>query len=350
MSQSTLLLALIPAYEPSRLLPKLVNELKQNGFIVVVVDDGSGSTYQALFEETANFATVIAHPANQGKGRALKTGLSYIRKTYLQPAAIVTLDADGQHSVADTMRVCQMAAQQSNTLVLGCRAFSGNVPCKSRFGNSITRLVYKLATGHCVSDTQTGLRAFATELIPLLCSIPGDRYEYEMNVLLACARRGIAMKEVPIETIYYDNNSASHFLAVSDSVRIYREILKFAASSLTGFLVDYSLYGLLVVLTQGLGSGLSIPLSNVTARIVSASVNYTINKRLVFQSKTGVAKSAVQYAALAACILAGNTMLLSVLVNDAGMNRFAAKLLTEFTVFTASWFAQKCFIFRKKKA
>ena len=93
-----------------------------------------------------------------------------------------------------------------------------------------------------VHDTQTGLRAFRTELIPVLRDIPGERYEYEMNVLLRFARDKIRILEHEIETIYIDNNAQSHFDTVKDSVRIYKEIFKFSAFSFVGFLVDYSLY------------------------------------------------------------------------------------------------------------
>jgi len=91
----------------------------------------------------------------------------------------------------------------------------------------------------------------------------------------------------------------------------------------------------------------SVPLSNVSARIVSATVNFTINKKLVFKSDASVIKSAAQYFTLAACILAGNTLLLSWLVGSVGVNKFAAKILTEITFFTLSWLVQKFIIFRR---
>ena len=50
---------------------------------------------------------------------------------------------------------------------------------------------------------------------------------------------------------------------------------------------------------------------------------------------------------LAACILLGNTLLLSWMVNGLGVNRFAGKIVTELTFFTLSWLAQKFIIFRK---
>jgi len=348
MQQGQKKIALIPAYEPADELLNLVIKLSDAHFKVVVVDDGSGENYRRIFSAAKRFADVIIHEKNMGKGSAIKTGLSYIKRHCAENAAVVTLDADGQHSVADAIKVCEAADANKGSLVLGCRRFCGDVPKRSRFGNSVTRFVYRAVTGISVSDTQTGLRAFDTNLIPFMLDVEGDRYEYEMNVLLKCSKKKIPISEVEIATIYFDNNEGSHFSTLRDSFIIYRDILKFAASSLTGFAVDYGVYSIMAASTAGLGSALSVPASNITARIVSSTVNYTLNRRFVFNSKENVTKTAAQYFALAACILAGNTALLSFFVNSFGVNEYAAKILTEIIFFSLSWVVQKCFIFGKK--
>ena len=343
-------IALIPAFEPEDGLVNLAVQLSDAHFKVILVDDGSGEQYRRIFSAAKRFAVVLTHEQNRGKGCALKTGLSYIARHCASNAVVVTLDADGQHSVRDAVRAADEAADNPNALVLGCRRFDGkDVPRRSRFGNRLTCLVYRLATGVSVSDTQTGLRAFGMGLLPFLLGIDGERYEYEMNVLLACPRRKIPICEIPIETIYEAGNAGSHFNALRDSLRIYGDIFKFAASSFTGFVVDYGLYTLLAALTGGLSAAVSIPLSNVLARIVSAWVNFSINRKYVFKSEENPVKTAVQYFALAAVILAGNTVILSLLISTAGMNRYLAKVLTEILFFSMSWAAQKFIIFRKKE-
>ena len=124
---------------------------------------------------------------------------------------------------------------------------------------------------------------------------------------------------------------------------------KFSAASLISFFVDYGLYSLLTVCTSGLGNISSILISNIGARIVSASVNYTINRRLVFQSKAHLIRSVFQYAVLAAGILIGNTIVLSFLTDYLGINRYAAKLITELLFFLLSWLVQRKVIFRAGK-
>ncbi len=226
--------ALIPAYQPSAFLPDLVKQLYSLDLTVIVVDDGSGEQYSEIFDKCSPYALVLRHDKNEGKGHTLKTGLNEIYKRHGTNCAVVTVDADGQHRAEDALKVINLAEQDPSALILGSRVLEKNTPLRSRFGNTATQWVYRMCTGYSIRDTQTGLRAFTGDLIPILVEIPGERYEYEMNMLLQFARDKRKITEYPIETIYIDNNSASHFDAVKDSVRIYKEILKFSVSSHKG--------------------------------------------------------------------------------------------------------------------
>ena len=124
-------------------------------------------------------------------------------------------------------------------------------------------------------------------------------------------------------------------------------IVRFAASSLTAFAVDYTLYGVLVALTNGLG-GYSLLLSNVCARAASATLNFGINKRLVFQSRESALTAGAKYFALALCILAGNTALLYLLVHALSLNKYIAKLVAELIFFLASWHVQRVYVFKER--
>ena len=359
-------IALIPAYEPEQKLIGLTADLREKGFDIVVVDDGSGPEYRDIFGELEMQATVLTHPQNRGKGAALKTGLRYINKymAYTESvrtaagtatvsgrdAVIVTVDADGQHLPDDVLRVAEISAGRRDALVLGSRALGKDIPARSRFGNTVTRHVYSAATGVRVHDTQTGLRAFHRSLIPRLLEIEGDRYEYEINMLMKLAAEGVPVIEERIETVYEDNNSGSHFRTFRDSFRVYKEILKFSASSLASFAVDYCMYALLLAVTGTAGIANGLIVSNIGARLVSGTVNYTLNKKLVFRSRTGFAKSAAQYVMLAAFILAGNTIVLSTLAGTLGINSLAAKLITEVVFFAISWTVQKYVIFFREDA
>jgi glycosyltransferase involved in cell wall biosynthesis len=332
-------IALIPAYMPDEKLIAIVRQLYEAGFEIIIVNDGSSDDCIKVFEESSRYAKVLCHEKNQGKGKALKTGLKFINSVYEAPYTIVTVDADGQHRIEDVIRVAQTSEQNRSCLILGSRKMEGKVPFKSLAGNAITRFVYRLSTGISVYDTQTGLRAFSDKLIPRLIEIDGSRYEYEMNMLTALPREGVEIKEVWISTVYIDDNKSSHFNAVKDSFLIYREILKFSASSFVSFIVDYCLFCLLSAL------GLSLVFANVTARIFSGTINYTINKRKVFKSRSGVA-SVLKYALLAVFIIICNTLILEMLT---GMNMpyYTAKILTEIVLFALSYIIQRSFIFTK---
>ena len=342
--------ALIPTYQPDTRLVGLVHSLCERGFDGVVVDDGSGERYRRIFQRISNIATVIGYDKNRGKGYALKCGMTYIRDHYATDTVVVTVDADGQHDLNDVERCARAAEQTQETMVLGCRSFEDeDVPLRSRLGNKITRAVYGLTSGLSVSDTQTGLRSFSVTLIDFLLGVAGDRYEYEMNVLLECPARHVAIREVPIRTIYEDGNSSSHFRTIRDSARIYAGILKFAASSFASFLVDYACFALLSMLLGTWGTT-GIFLANVCARLASGTTNFLLNRSLVFaDTASGIRSSAVRYAFLASGILVGNTIAVLVLTSVVGLPALAAKLIAEIFFFVVSWVVQSRVVFRKEE-
>jgi glycosyltransferase involved in cell wall biosynthesis len=230
------MIVLAPVYQPGDHLLSLVTELRDAApdLHVVVVDDGSGPASAPVIEAARGLGcTVLRHGVNRGKGAALKTGFRHIADAH-PGRPVVCVDADGQHAVADILRVAGRARATGRT-VLGVRRFDGDVPLRSKVGNAVTRLLFRAATGRVVLDTQTGLRAYPHDLLDWLRSVAGERFEYEMNVLLEAARAGHPMDEVVIATTYHDDNASSHFSSLSDSVRIYRPLLGFAAASLLTF-------------------------------------------------------------------------------------------------------------------
>ena len=111
---------LIPAYEPDTQLIPLTKRLHAEGFAVVVVDDGSGSDYGEIFAAVKEYAQVLTHEKNRGKGAALKTGMLHIRQNMPQVEHFITCDADGQHKVEDVIRVSQQL-QAGHKFVLTMR-------------------------------------------------------------------------------------------------------------------------------------------------------------------------------------------------------------------------------------
>lgn len=334
------MIVIIPAYQPDEKLLKLVKDLREDtDYPLLIVNDGSSPDKAPLFDTLAAYATVLTHPVNMGKGAALKTALRYVQENYPPDVGVVTVDADGQHLPTDIVRVSEAWAAAPEKLVLGSRLFTGKVPFKSRAGNAITRFVFAMSTGVKVFDTQTGLRAFGAFRIPLMLSMKGDRYEYEINVLLYATRHRIPIEEVPIETVYIEDNASSHFHPVRDAWRIYKMILLFAASSLIACLLDYVLVLGIRAALGDVSNGLLI--SVVAARVLSSLANYFINCKLVFQHRSR--SSILRYYLLAAGILLVNYLLLSAVTRV--MSLALGKLLVELVLYPVSFYFQRKFVF-----
>lgn len=220
-------IALIPSYNPTSILITLAKELSQDNYEVIVVNDGSNTNLDHIFKSCSKYAKVISYSQNQGKGYALKQGLNYIQNNYSKPYYVVTMDSDGQHLIKDANHLINQSIKYPDSLILGKRIRDKNIPLRSTIGNNITRFVYHQITKIDIYDTQTGLRAFSNKLIDKLSQIEGNRYEYEINVLLTMAKEKVNIQEVEIETIYIDENKSSHFNPIKDSYRIYKSIFKF---------------------------------------------------------------------------------------------------------------------------
>lgn len=338
---------IIPAYKPDEMLVTITDRLWTLGYRIIVVDDGSGEEYEPVFDKIRDICVVLRHSENCGKGAALKTALSYAREEMWDSNLIGMMDCDGQHLPEDMAKLLSFAENHRNTLVLGVRDVGKEMPLRSRLGNRITRTVFKWISGVKVSDTQTGLRAFGSELIATLLSVDGERYEYEMNMLMTCAKQKIPIEEVTINTIYRDkNNSNSHFHGFRDSVRIYKNILKFTLSSFSSFVLDYVLFSFFAFLLPHTAPGTI--LANIAARVVSACYNYSMNCRFVFYTDRKIS-TASHYFALAGFLLVMNNVILTMFVQGLHMPVYFAKLLTECLLFALSWMIQNYMIFRKEK-
>lgn len=338
---------IIPAYQPDETLLTIIDQLWGYGCRIVVVDDGSGEKYQSVFEKISDICIILRYSKNRGKGAAIKTALTYVKEELWDENVIGVMDCDGQHLPEDMMKIFAFAGTHRKTMVLGVREVGKDMPLKSRLGNQITRTVFRLLSGVKVTDTQTGLRAFSSELLDKLISVEGERYEYEMNVLMALAEAGVPIEEVTIHTIYQDeNNSGSHFRAVQDSIRIYKDILKFMLSSFSSFLLDYVLFSLLMLFLPH--TAVLVLTANIVARIISAFYNYCMNCRFVFHTRKKVS-TALQYFELAVFVLFMNNVILEILVQFLDFSVYPAKLLTECVLFLFSWMVQKQMIFRKER-
>jgi len=222
------IIIIIPSYNPDEKLVELTEELIANGFSkLVVVNDGSVKESIPFFEAVSGHeeCQVLTHKVNSGKGRALKTAFAHCQ-CMKECVGVITVDGDGQHLVKDILACAQVLRKNPENVILGVRDFNKpDVPFRSKFGNTMTRTVFRLLCGIRISDTQTGLRAIPLQRLAEFASWDGERYEYETNMLLMMKKKGIAWEEVKISTVYLDDNARSHFNPLKDSWKIYKTIL-----------------------------------------------------------------------------------------------------------------------------
>ncbi|QHO91808.1 dolichyl-phosphate beta-D-mannosyltransferase [Actinomyces sp. 432] len=334
------LVVLMPAYQPDGRLVELVSELVRElpGCRVLVVDDGSGPQYAQVFREaSARGAEVVGYESNRGKGAALRTGLAQLAE--LWPGAdVVCADADGQHRPADIAAVARRV-RATGHMTLGVRRLTGPVPLRSRIGNAVTSLAFRLSTGWRLGDTQTGLRGYPAGQTAWLAEVPGDRYEYELSVLLRAHELGLEVEEVEIATVYEPGNASSHFRPLRDSARVYAPMLGFLGASLVCFGIDWVGVVALHAMTGNLLA------SVVGARLVSGTVNFVMNRRVFHAAPGTVCRTAVRYVALALVLLAASYMLLRVLTGI-GVPLGLAKLLGDGALYAASYVIQRRAVFR----
>lgn len=339
---------LIPVYQPG---PKTIDFFQQlnQAFIgkLVLVDDGSGPAYEETFKEMqAGFldSVFLSYPINRGKGSALKTGMRWIQKHGGADSYIVTADGDGQHAIEDIQKMFDIGSKLvENQLLLGVRTFDkATTPFKSYWGNRITSLFYQLSTGIKLGDTQTGLRGFDHGSIERLLLVKGERFDYEMNVLLEVGTLGLTIVTEPIATIYQDNNEHSHFRPLQDSLLIYQRILRFALASGLSAVVDLAVFALICAFFGTTGTALLI--ATISSRVISGGVNFSLNRQLVFADGGPWGAAAKKYLLLFLVQMFlswGGVWVLHLVIPVAVI----AKIITDTGLFLASYSIQQRHIF-----
>ncbi len=359
---------IIPAYKPDEKLLQLIHALKKaSNARILVVNDGSGESFAPIFEEVSALGcTLLHHQINRGKGAAMKTAFQYLKNEEIKDDIFCTADADGQHLPEDILRCMEEAKSHPKSLVLGARKFDDKtIPLRSRFGNSASRITFRILMGRKIQDTQTGLRAFHYDLLGELLQVEGDRYEYEMQVLCRFAKKKIPLREIPIETVYIEENRSSHFNPLRDAMRVYGilfkcafgalfQVLSFAFSSLLAVIIDlvvlYIFYNWILapflpgesreVLRYGIGLGV--------ARTTSSVVNYLINRKVVFGNLKNPAKTFTLYILLVVLIFFANYGL-GALFLTLGFHVLLAEITAQVLCFPISFLVQKYWIFPKER-
>lgn len=209
---------LIPTYNNAGTLAQVISDVKEYASDVIVVNDGSTDNTADILTAIEDIR-IISYAENRGKGYALKLGLSKAYEWGYRYA--ITIDSDGQHYADDIAVFVERIEQSPDTLLIGARNLTAdNMPSKNTFANKFSNFWFKIETGQSLSDTQSGYRLYPLEKLQNIRLIT-RRYEFEVEIIVRAAWRGVKVENVPIKVYYApDDKRVSHFRPLRDFTRI----------------------------------------------------------------------------------------------------------------------------------
>jgi len=213
---STNFCVIVPTYNNHKTLKKVLDSILDFTSKIIIVNDGSTDTTNEILKQYSEL-TQIHHPRNVGKGRALRNGFRKAIEMNFEYA--ITIDSDGQHFASDIPNFIAASQNEPNSLLIGSRNMTQeNVPKKSSFGNKFSNFWFKFETGIALEDTQSGFRLYPLKLIPK--QFYTNKFEFEIEVIVRSAWKGIVVKNIPIQILYDPAERVSHFRPFKDFTRI----------------------------------------------------------------------------------------------------------------------------------
>lgn len=209
---------LVPTYNNERSLGKVLQSLLAYTDQIIVVNDGSTDSTGTILQQFPKI-NLVSYTQNKGKGYALRTGFRHAVKSGYEYA--ITIDSDGQHFADDLGKFLKKLEDHPAAIIIGARNMDqASVPGKSSFGNKFSNFWFWVETGLRMSDTQSGYRLYPVKLLEDF-SFVTRKFEFEIEVLVTSAWRGIEITEVPVRVFYEEKESrVSHFRHFKDFSRI----------------------------------------------------------------------------------------------------------------------------------
>jgi putative flippase GtrA len=162
-------------------------------------------------------------------------------------------------------------------------------------------------------------------------------------MLIKAGQSHVSIAEIPIKTIYENNNASSHFNPILDSAKIYFVFLRFSALSIATAILDFTVF----VLAQILFSNILI--SAVFGRVVAGLFNFSLGKLFVFQSKSSATWEFLKYILTVIVLGFISFELIDLMVQNLNLNVYFSKILAETGLFLVSFAIQRTFVFSSSK-
>ena len=351
----------IPSLNPTPEFLDLTKQMAEHFSDIIIVNDGSTPETAVVFDDIkaalGDKVHLLTHEKNCGKGVGLKTAFTYYRDSGLidKYDGVVTADSDGQHEYADVKNLdVQLGLHHEMALHIGYRDLDSPImPPKSKVGNKFTAAVFHLLYGVKLKDTQTGLRAMSNDLIEWLLTIKGDKFEYEMRMLIQSKNVGANIYETPIKT-KYEVVHKTHYHAFRDSIRVgkvlFGSFFSFLLAALVAAGVDLGLFYLFdYVVFAHLHPGVALLYATVISRVASSIVNFLTNRFLTFGGKKISKKSILKYYALWIMQMAASYGLVFGISHLFGCGEFVVKMIVDLILALLSYQIQMRWVFKKKE-
>lgn len=209
---------IIPTYNNGKTLERVISEVSRKTGNIIVVNDGSADNTMEILNRFDSLK-VISYQINRGKGFAIRKGFELAYSEGYNYA--ITIDSDGQHDPEDIDAFLSLAGQGSDILITGDRNLAARDLSKgSRFANRFSNFWFRFLTGIKLNDTQTGFRLYPLDSLKGMKFFSG-KYEFETEILVRAAWRGIKIGSVPVRVYYPPKNErVSHYRFFSDFFRI----------------------------------------------------------------------------------------------------------------------------------
>jgi glycosyltransferase involved in cell wall biosynthesis len=215
----------IPAYNEEKNIARVVAGARALGYATLVVDDGSSDRTVGL-ARGAGADEVLTASANQGKGAVIRRGLE---RALAKPfAAVILMDADGQHDPRELESFRAALQQTSFSVIVGDRmGRPEGMPWLRRVTNRFMSWILSALTGQRIPDSQCGYRALRRDAARKI-DLKTSRFEIESEMLLEAARHGFKIGSVPVRSVY--EGGASNISPFRDTIRFFSFLFRYVFS------------------------------------------------------------------------------------------------------------------------
>lgn len=349
---------IIPSLNPNQRLISLVDELIDTKICrIVIVNDGSDMTCSSIFERLNNYKDVVVlnHKTNLGRGAALKTAFSYCIGNFKDCFGVVTATDDGQYKASEIIKVAQESERFQSCLILGERPLDETNTSKIDYiGNKALRQAFRFLYDLKMSDPRTELRAIPMSELSWILKIKGQRYEYEVNMLIQAKRRNVKIKQIPIKISSFNLSEKSHYKTISDTTRIVMifllNICLYSAASVLSIVIDVGTFFICnTFIFSKVDVAFRLFMSTVISRTLSSMWDFSINRKFFTKGVGEFKTHLVRYYTLWFCQMMTSYFLLYMLHSVIKINASILKGMVDIFLAIISYKIQLRYVFSNTK-